>query len=214
MKKNSLFIFLCLISIVAITGAAAFFIVNNKAQAADSALTFANKVYTLKWSNKTDGGYVNEYLPNGETLDNYHTMVTVREVLQMKNQLQAAQNMYGAFKQKTEKGGAFLATIDQINKDATLVRFCIVAKAPKRNLECSAFNLQQRADDGAVMIYQYIQRYFEDELKLTPDNAQNVLNRVESDFNKIKPYITTVKMPSIVKQVIDAPASYSYGTKK
>lgn len=214
MNKKILYVASGLALIITVIAVVFYLVSGVPVVASDSSITFANKSYTLKWSNKNDGGYVNEYLNADETFDNYHTMITIREVTQMKNQLQAAQNLYGVFKQNTDTGRAFMASIDQINKDATLVRYCVVAQVPKRNLECNAFNLQQRKSDNVVMIYQYTQRYFESELKLTPDNAKNVLNKVESDFNKIKPYITNVNMPDIVQKVIDAPASYAYGVKK
>lgn len=179
---------------------------------AESTLNFMNNTYSLKWSNKNSaGGYTNEYIQNSDTFDTYKTMITISEFNKAKDYIKAAKSMYSEFAKNVNAGKAVMATINKINENAVLVRFCAVTSVPKPNLECNFYNLQSRKSDSSVMVYQFTKRYFLDEVKLTQENLEKFLN---DESAKIQPYITKITMPEIISTELNADSSYIYGVKK
>ena len=177
---------------------------------ADLTVNFMDKTYSLKWSNKNSaGGYTNEYIQSTDTFENYRTMITISEFTKTKDHVTAAKSIYSEFAKNVNAGKAVMATIDKINDKSVFVSFCAVAKTPKPNLECDYYNIQS-ANSG-VMVYQFTQRYFLNEVKLTQKNIEQFL---KDEMAKVKPYITKVTIPPIVNKEIDAKSSYIYGTEK
>ncbi len=179
---------------------------------ASNTVNFMNKTYSLKWSNKNSaGGFTNEYIQSSDTFDTYKTMVTISEFTKVKDHITAAKSMYGEFAKNVKSGKAVMATIDKINDKAVLVRFCAVANVPKPNLECDYYNVQASKNGNSVKVFQFTQRYFLNEVKLTQSNVEKFM---KTEASKVQPYITKITMPEIVQNELNAESSYIYGVKK
>ena len=190
-----------------IVGAVAFAIMNNLPK-----IKFMGNDYYLKWSNpNASEGYINEYLRKDETFDDYHTMITVSDFPNVKNQLEAAKRIYRTFYDNVQMGTAVFASINSITDNSTLVRFCAMAQVPRRNLECSYHNVQQTDENSPVTIFQFTQRYYTDEVSIT---TQNFTKLIDDGFNEVRPHIIIAKTPDIVRRKIDAKSSYQYGIIK
>ena len=193
------------ISLFLVTGTCLYSFANNT-------VNFMNKTYSLKWSNKNSaGGFTNEYIQSSDTFDTYKTMVTISEFTKVNDHVAAAKSMYGEFAKNVKAGKAVMATIDKINDKAVLVRFCAVANVPKENLECDYYNVQAGKNGSSVKVFQFTQRYFLNEVKLTQANVENFM---KSEAAKVQPYITKVTMPETVQKELNAESSYIYGVKK
>lgn len=162
-------------------------------------IKFLGNNYSLKWSNIIENqSYINEYLTNDETFDNYHTMITIHQFLTSNNKDAVTETLYNTFKQKG------IAKVSKINDKANYIKFCVVAQVPVKHVECSYYNIQNGVGD--VRIFQFTKRYYPSEI----ENAEVMGKMMVDDEKTIKPEIDVVKMPKIIKKVISAPSSYMY----
>ncbi len=162
-------------------------------------INFNNKVYKLnKVYANSDGGYTNNYYADDENFDTYHTAVVVDEFpnTDYETLKKKFYTNISKFIESGDKKNTLLIKVEPIDQNSFLIRQCTLGAVNNPTIKCDYTNVQKGVDANSSVIFCYVRRYFKEDGILTDRNFPQV---IEKDYAKIKPYITTVKPPKVVR---------------
>lgn len=160
---------------------------------------FNNKVYQLKnVSTDESGRSTNVYFTDNETMDTYHSAIAIDEF--PNTDFNTMVKNTSDFIKNGDKTNFLFIKAEPINQNTFFVGQCKlspVTNAKNPYVECEYINMQKGKNGNSTIVFDYIRRYLKDDGILTNKDFPKV---IESDYAKIKPYITTVKAPDVVSK--------------